>query len=124
MFKTLCAPVIAGVVMLTVSWAQQPDNTDKNKRDRSENAVTADQQGESEADRELARKIRKDIVADESLSTYAHNCKVIVRDGSVTLRGPVRTEDEKAKIAGIASRYAGEGKVTNEIEISPSDGKS
>ena len=121
MLKAFCAQVMTGVLLLSVGWAQQPDNTEKNKRDRADSAVTADQQGGSEADRELARKIRKDIVADKSLSTYAHNCKVIVREGTVTLRGPVRTEDEKTKIASIATRHAGDGKVTNEIEISASN---
>jgi osmotically-inducible protein OsmY len=103
--------------------AQKPDNTEKNKRDRAEQAITADQQGESEADRELARKIRKDITDDDTMSTYAQNAKVITRNGNVRLRGPVRNTEEKNKIAGIAARHAGKGKVTNELEIAPAKDK-
>ena len=71
------------------------------------------------ADRELARKIRKSVVDDKSLSTYAHNVKIIARDGTVTLRGPVRTEAEKEEIGKKAIAIAGMAKVTNELEIAP-----
>lgn len=71
------------------------------------------------ADRELARKIRKSVVDDKSLSTYAHNVKIIARDGTVTLRGPVRTEAEKEDIGKKAIAIAGMAKVTNELEIAP-----
>ena len=112
--------LVTGTLLAVGAAAQAPDNTATNKRDRADHSVTADKQGRSGSDRELARKIRKDIVADKSLSTYAHNVKVIVKDGSVTLRGPVRSDDEKGKVSSIASRHAGEGKVVNEIQISPS----
>jgi hyperosmotically inducible periplasmic protein len=75
---------------------QQPDNTSANKN--TQGAPTADQQKETPADRDLAKKIRQSIVSDKSLSTYAHNAKVIVRDGKVTLKGPVKSEDEKAAL--------------------------
>jgi osmotically-inducible protein OsmY len=95
----------------------QPDNTRNNKGDASKGAVTADQQKETAADRDMAKKIRKSITSDSSLSTYAHNIKVIVRDGMVTLKGPVKTEDEKNAIGAKANEIAGEGKVQNEITV-------
>ena len=95
----------------------QPDNTRNNKGDANKGAMTADQQKETAADRELAKKIRKSIASDSSLSTYAHNIKVIVRDGAVTLKGPVNTEAEKTAIEQKASDIAGAGKVTNEITV-------
>jgi hyperosmotically inducible periplasmic protein len=95
----------------------QADNTKANKPDRGKDAVTADQQKENAADRELARKIRRAIVQDTSLSTTAHNVKVIVRDGQVTLRGPVRSEEEKASIGSKAAGVAGADKVQNELTI-------
>jgi hyperosmotically inducible periplasmic protein len=94
----------------------QSDNTKANKQDRK-GAVTADQQKENAADREMARKIRQAIIQDKSLSTYAHNIKVIVRDGKVTLKGPVRSEDEKASIGAKAADIAGADKVQNELTI-------
>ena len=96
--------------------APAPDNTANNK----DHSDTADNQSNSAQDREIARKIRKAIVADKSLSTYAKNVKVIVKGGSVTLRGPVRSEEEKKQIGDYASQAASAGSVDNELTIQPS----
>jgi osmotically-inducible protein OsmY len=118
MKSALAVALTAGMSLPLLS-AQQPDNTSKNKRDRAESAVTADEQGNSPEDRDMTKKIRAEIVDDKTLSTYAHNIKVITRDGMVTLKGPVRSEAEKTRIATIAAKHAGEAKVTNHIEIAP-----
>ena len=94
-----------------------PDNTKTNQRDRSDNAVTADQQKENRTDRELARQIRRAIARDKSLSTYAHNVKIITENGVVTLRGPVRSPEERAAIATKARSVAGVTRVDNQLEI-------
>ena len=94
----------------------QPDNS-RNNKDQS--APTADQQKSNAADRDLVQKIRKSIMADKSLSTYAHNVKIIAQDGKVTLRGPVRTDDEKRSVEAKATEVAGEGNVNNDIEVAP-----
>jgi hyperosmotically inducible protein len=98
---------------------QQPDNTKVNKRDQSKGQPTADQGKNNTADRETMQKIRKAIMDDKSLSTYAHNVKVIAQDGKVTLKGPVRSEQEKQSIERIATDVAGSGNVTDEITIKP-----
>ena len=95
----------------------QPDNTKVNKRDRARSAVTADQQKENTSDRDVTRKIRRAIVQDKSLSTYAHNVKVITRDGTVTLKGPVHSEEEKTAIAAKAAEIVGAQNVKNEISV-------
>ena len=95
----------------------KPDNTKVNKRDRTAGEPTADQQKEKTSDRQLAAKIRRAIVADKSLSTYAHNVKVIVQGGAVTLKGPVHTEDEKKAVEAKATEAAGSAKVTNELSV-------
>ena len=95
----------------------KPDNTKVNKRDRSKAEPTADQQKENANDRELARKIRRAIVSDKSLSTYAHNVKVIVQHGGVTLKGPVHTEEEKRAVVAKAAEIAGAGRITDEISV-------
>ena len=97
-----------------------PDNTKTNKRDRAKGAATADQQKENGSDREITRKIRSALIDDKTLSTYAHNVKVIAQDGKVTLKGPVRTEDEKKAVEARATEVAGEGRVINQISIAPS----
>src|ERR1700730_9398748 len=71
----------------------KPDNTKVNKRDRNAGEVTADQQKSNATDRELTRKIRRSIMEDKSLSTYAHNIKLISQNGAVTLKGPVKSDD-------------------------------
>jgi hyperosmotically inducible periplasmic protein len=96
-----------------------PDNTKVNTRDRAKGAVTADQQKENAGDRELTQKIRKSLMADKSLSTYAHNVKVVAQGGQVTLKGPVRTEEEKRNVEAKAVEVAGTGHVVNEISIAP-----
>jgi hyperosmotically inducible protein len=99
--------------------AQQPapDNTKTNK---DQSAPTADDQKMNASDREITQKIRKSIHQDNSLSTYAHNIKIISQDGKVTLRGPVRSEDDKKNLQAKAVAVAGEGNVTNLLEIAPS----
>ena len=105
------------------SGAQQtpPDNTKVNKADRANGAVTAEQQKENAADRDLTKKIRQAVVGDKSLSTYAHNVKIVSQNGQVTLKGPVRSDAEKASIEAKATEIAGAGKVTNEITVAPAD---
>ena len=97
-----------------------PDNTKANQRDKDQSAPTADQQQMNQTDREITKKIRMAIHEDKSLSTYAHNIKIITQDGKVTLKGPVRSEDEKNNIAAKAAAVAGEGNVTNQIDVAPS----
>lgn len=97
--------------------SQSSDNTKTNQRDRDNSQLTADQQKENPSDRELARKVRRAIVSDKSLSTYAHNIKVIAKDGTVTLKGPVHSEQEKQAIKAKAGEAVGQDKVKNEISV-------
>lgn len=95
-----------------------PDNTKVNKQDRAPGAPTADQQKENRSDRELTAEIRKAITSDKSLSTYAHNVKIITQHGVVTLKGPVHTEEEKAAIEAKAAQIAGAGtRIDNQITV-------
>jgi hyperosmotically inducible protein len=97
--------------------ATPPDNTKMNSRDRNPAEPTADQQKENRPDREITRDIRRSIVQDKSLSTYAHNVKIISQHGMVTLKGPVRSDDEKSAIEAKASEIVGKDKVTNQLEV-------
>lgn len=97
-----------------------PDNTKVNKRDQAKGAATADQQKENASDRAITQKIRQALVDDKSLSTYAHNVKVVAQDGQVTLKGPVRSENEKKTIEAKAVEVAGAGHVSNQITVAPS----
>jgi osmotically-inducible protein OsmY len=96
-----------------------PDNSKTNKRDRDKSSPTADRQKMNPADRDLAKRIRTSIVDDKSLSTYAHNIKIVAQDGKVTLKGPVRSEEEKGAIEAKATEIAGPGNVIDQLEVAP-----
>ena len=99
--------------------APQADNTKVNQRDRNANEPTADQQQSNRSDQDTTQQIRKAIMEDKSLSTYAHNVKVITQNGMVTLKGPVRSDEEKRAIEAKAADVAGGDKVTNEMDVKP-----
>jgi hyperosmotically inducible periplasmic protein len=101
------------------SGSRPPDNTKVNDRDRNRAEPTADQQKETRTDRDITRDIRRAIVQDKSLSTYAHNVKIISQNGMVTLKGPVRSEEEKAAVEAKAAEIAGKDKVTSQLEVKP-----
>jgi hyperosmotically inducible periplasmic protein len=94
-----------------------PDNSGKNVRDRSPGAVTPFTQSNNRSDVEMTRQIRRALMHDKSLSTTARNVKVITVGGTVTLRGPVKSEREKAAIADEALKIAGPGHVNDQLEI-------
>jgi len=96
--------------------ASQPDNTGRNVRDRSETSVTPGDQGGSDADREITRRIRRAIIANNQLSTEAKNIKVITSGGKVTLRGPVGSDQERDTIARLVQQ-AGAQSVDNQLEV-------
>ena len=112
----------ASLVAGTVQQDQQPapDNSKTNQGDANKDAVTAEQKM-NPADRNITIQIRSAIYRDHSLSTYAHNIKAITQDGKVTLRGPVRTEDEKAGMEAKAAAVVGAENVTNQLQAAPAN---
>ena len=119
---TVRALVMIGVLSSSIvaSVAQTPaDNTKVNTRDRAKGAVTADQQKDDATDRDLTQRIRRALMQDKSLSTYAHNVKVISQSGHVTLKGPVRSAEEKKSVESMAVEVAGAGHVTNRLSVAP-----
>src|ERR1700704_1067643 len=74
------------------------DNTSKNQRDRSGETATSGDQSNSQ----------KDV-------------KIITANGTVTLRGPVNNDAEKAKIAELAQSAAGNTKIDNQLEVKTSN---
>jgi osmotically-inducible protein OsmY len=92
------------------------DNTAVNARDRSTNGLTATDQGTSASDREITRQVRRTIAQDKQLSFTAKNIKVITINGKVTLKGPVRTPQEREIIAALAQQVSGVAAVDNQLE--------
>jgi osmotically-inducible protein OsmY len=94
-----------------------PDNTGRNVRDRSGDTLTPGDQSSRKADVDLTQRVRQAVVKDKSLSTTAKNIKIITVDGVVTLRGPVKSEQERDKIAAKAQQIAGANQVENHLEV-------
>lgn len=93
--------------------AQSPDNSAQNKN----HATTADQQAQNTSDLDMTKKIRQSLIADKSLSTYGHNVKIITQNGTVTLKGPVHSEEEKKAIEQHAADVCGQDKVTSQLTV-------
>jgi hyperosmotically inducible periplasmic protein len=117
------APIIALSAMFIApmsGWGQTgtaPDNSGMNAPEKSAGAPTADQQSNNQGDVELTRQIRRSVEKDDSLSLVAHQVKIISSNGSVILRGPVKTENEKQAIGAKAQAIAGADKVNNQLEV-------
>jgi osmotically-inducible protein OsmY len=103
--------------------APASDNTKINQRDRNKTEATADRAKDNVNDREIMQKIRKSIVDDKSLSTYAHNVKIVSQHGKVTLKGPVRSDEEKKAVEAKAAEVAGAANVTNQVTVKPEKSK-
>jgi len=97
--------------------ATAPDNSGVNVRDRANDAMTAGEQSGSKGDLDLTARIRQSIVKDDSLSMMAYNVKIISVNGAVTLRGPVKSEQEKTTVASKAQAIAGADHVNDQLEI-------
>jgi osmotically-inducible protein OsmY len=102
----------------TDSRAVQRDNTGVNVRDRSDAVKTPIDQNENRQDIDITANIRKRIV-DTKMSVNAQNVKIITRDGKVTLRGPVKSAEEKAQIEKLSHEVAGAANVDNQLEVQP-----
>jgi len=101
--------------------ASAPDNSKANAAGMNSTDSTSIAQGQSNspADITLAQQIRKSVIADKSLSTYAHNVKIVAVNGAVTLNGVVRDSHEKSVIETKALALAGKGNVTDDLTVAP-----
>ena len=107
----LCSALAGAPSVATAQTA--PDNSGQNKSQ----AATADNQSNAKADRLMTAQVRKAIMADKDLSTYGHNIKIITRNGTVTLKGPVKSEDEKQKITSDVAGVVSSDKITNSLTV-------
>ena len=107
------APLPASSQVPATGAQTAPDNSAQNK----DQGLTADNQTDAKGDRLTTANIRKAIMADKDLSTYAHNVKIITVNGAVTLKGPVKSEEEKEKVASDAAGVVPADKITNHLTV-------
>lgn len=97
--------------------APRVDNTTINARDKDGATKTPQDQSNRARDRELLAAVRRAIVADKSLSTMAKNIKVLVEGGTVTLRGPVKSANEKSKVDALVKSVKGITTTDNQLDV-------
>jgi hyperosmotically inducible protein len=115
----VAAIFLSSAAVIAQGVAPAADNTKSNKVDPSNRAMTADNQKNDQNDIKLTQQIRKSVVADKSLSTYAHNVKIVSVGGNVTLSGVVRSQAEKDSLQSKAQAVVQHGSLTNDITIAP-----
>jgi osmotically-inducible protein OsmY len=118
-FRTSLVATALAVAPVSFAAAQSSDKAVDMNRDARANGPTADNQKNNKTDIKTTADIRRSIVRDKSLSTNAHNVKIIARNGAVTLRGRVNSEDERKSVVAKAEEVAGHGNVTDQLKIAP-----
>ena len=73
--------------------------------------------GETAADRALMADVQDAIKREQSVTDDGKNCKVVARNGEITLRGQVATQGEKDLIGSVAKSRPGVTAVVNELEV-------
>ena len=124
MKRTLLALACLSAVSLAAIAADdktKPDNAATNERDRSGETKTSGDQSNSSADLKITQAIRRALMKDSELSTTAKNIKIITDNGQVTLRGPVKNAQEKAKIDQLARSAAGGAKIDDQLDVKGSN---
>ena len=116
-FAVLAFTIVSLSFSTLIYGANEPDNTQVNQRDQSATEVSAQNQSNSKSDVEITREIRRAVVGQNNFSTYAKNIKIITLDGTVTLKGPVKSASEKMQIEKIAKKFAKASSVVNQIEV-------
>jgi hyperosmotically inducible protein len=117
----LCLSAVAFSAFAQDQSSPAADNSARNERDRSGETKTSFDQSNTKEDTQITASIRRAVMKDDSLSTTAKNVKIITENGVVTLRGPVKSEAEKDKIAELAKSAAGHMTVKNQLEVKNSD---
>jgi len=74
------------------------------------------------SDQQLQERIHQMLRQDQALAPYAEDISIEVNEGTVTLRGPVKTEKDKADIGKHAQQVAGVKEVKNQLQIAPNLG--
>ena len=126
-FRKLTKALVLTCAYCSIVVAQEPssdkpptasDNSKLNQQDRNPGRVTADQQKKEDTSLSITREIRRELIDDKSLSAYAHNVKIITQSGTVTLKGPVRTDEEKRIVEAKAASVSGKA-IKSELSVVP-----
>jgi len=115
--KVAASAALAVLCSVPLAMAEANPQAPDNSRENQNHAKTADSQPNTAADRATTAKVRKAIMEDKGLSTYAHNVKIITMNGQVTLKGPVKSEEEKQQVASDVTAVISADSFTNQLTV-------
>jgi len=116
------AYLLLAMSISTAANAQEPpkaDNSAQNRGALRSDAVTAQKQDNKKHDLKVLASVRKTIMRQKGLSMYAKNIKILSQNGIITLAGPVKSDDEKAKVCALAKTCGGVMSVVDELTVAP-----
>lgn len=107
----------AALVLLFTAYSGYSQTAVDDSAQNKGQKTAADSQTNAKSDRLTTAKVRRAIIADKGLSMYAHNVKIITLNGAVTLKGPVKSEEEKQKVAADAASATSADAITNQLTV-------
>jgi hyperosmotically inducible protein len=114
-----CLLVALNGMAVDAKEAPKADNSAQNVGAERKDAVTAEKQDNKKNDVEVLAQIRKAVVDDSSLSMNAKNAKILFKNGLVTLKGPVDSDAEKARVEELAKSCSSVSSVKNMLTVAP-----
>jgi len=102
---------------------QQAVQSDTSAAEQSTSRPTGDTlsvniQGSTSADQPVAQRIIEKVRADSSLSGVLPLVRINVEDGKATLKGTVKTEEQKEQIEKSVEEVSGVTSVDNQLKVS------
>ncbi|MBW4037290.1 MAG: BON domain-containing protein [Acidobacteria bacterium] len=120
LYRSTLALLVLGApaALLNPSASAQTSSTQPNDSAQNKNAgLTADNQPNSTNDLKTTAAVRKAIIADKSLTMDAYNVKIITRHGTVTLKGPVKSDRQKQQVDNDATQAAPSYKIVDQMTV-------
>jgi osmotically-inducible protein OsmY len=121
--KAIAGSLGVSALLCAAAWSQQSAQPQQTNQPIA-TGVPADAKPKSAStkpnagmDRDTTRKIEDSLSKDQALAGPAHNVKVSSRNGRVTLRGTVASEDDKKNIEQKVEEVAGAGNVTDHMTV-------
>ncbi|HHY86860.1 MAG TPA: BON domain-containing protein [Verrucomicrobia bacterium] len=85
-----------------------------------EGGINVRVQGNSASDQNLSRQLTQALRADTTLGGSLSGIQIELEDGNVTLRGSVRSEQQKEAIESAVQRVPGVSSVENQLQVGTS----
>ena len=102
----------------SVSAAEKPGTIGLDGEHASSTTTATDQPNNPD-DLGLVQDVRRALMQNGTLSVAAKNLTAVARDGTVTLKGVVPSQEEKEQVEACVSKVAGVRRVENVVTVKP-----